>query len=179
MRFKYVSDDGTDVKCVRVKPMKLGKAVTIGNIPVADPAYVKAEVAVGVIFMNEIMQNLIPTAITNAGGGMTFGGSPGYEGTFKWINEYDKDETSCNLYVMRPDGSNIRRLSVNKDGDYLPHVLDDGMIAYTRWEYHERSWAFIQSIGSSIKSRTTLLRGRSAQNGQRPDSSSYRMTASE
>ena len=61
-------------------------------------------------------------------------------------NEYDKDETSCNLYVMRPDGSGIRRLSVSKDGDYLPHTLDDGTIAYTRWEYHERSWAYIQSI---------------------------------
>jgi hypothetical protein len=32
-------------------------------------------------------------------------------------NEYDKDETSTNLYVMRPDGSNIRRMSVTKDGD--------------------------------------------------------------
>jgi hypothetical protein len=61
-------------------------------------------------------------------------------------NEYDKDETSCNLYIMRPDGSGVRRLSVNKDGDYLPHTLDDGTIGYTRWEYHERSFAFIQSL---------------------------------
>ena len=67
-------------------------------------------------------------------------------GTSLQCNEYDKDETSCNLYVMRPDGSGIRRLSVNKDGDYLPHALDDGTIGYTRWEYHERSWAFIQSL---------------------------------
>jgi len=67
-------------------------------------------------------------------------------GTSLQCNEYDKDETSCNLYVMRPDGRNIRRMSVNKDGDYLPHCLDNGLIAYTRWEYHERSWAFIQSI---------------------------------
>lgn len=67
-------------------------------------------------------------------------------GTSLQCNEYDKDETSCNLYVMRPDGSAIRRLSVNKDGDYLPHTLDDGTIGYTRWEYHERSWAFIQSL---------------------------------
>jgi hypothetical protein len=67
-------------------------------------------------------------------------------GTSLQCNEYDKDETSCNLYVMRPDGSGIRRLSVNKDGDYLPRCLDNGMIAYTRWEYHERSWALIQSI---------------------------------
>ncbi|UCE46947.1 MAG: discoidin domain-containing protein, partial [Phycisphaerales bacterium] len=41
-------------------------------------------------------------------------------------NEYDKDETSCNLFVCRPDGSNIRWMSVSKDGDYLPHCLDDG-----------------------------------------------------
>jgi len=67
-------------------------------------------------------------------------------GTSLQCNEYDKDETSCNLYVMKPDGSGIRRLSVSKDGDYLPHTLDDGSIAYVRWEYHERSWAFIQSI---------------------------------
>ena len=61
-------------------------------------------------------------------------------------NEYDKDETSCNLYVMKPDGSAVRRLSVTKDGDYLPHALDDGSIAYTRWEYHERGWANVQSV---------------------------------
>lgn len=67
-------------------------------------------------------------------------------GTSLQCNEYDKDETSCNLYVMHAGGSGIRRLSANKDGDYLPHALDDGTIAYTRWEYHERSWAFIQSI---------------------------------
>ena len=67
-------------------------------------------------------------------------------GTSLQCNEYDKDETSCNLYVMRPDGTAIRRLSVNKDGDYLPHALDDGTIGYTRWEYHERSFAYIQSL---------------------------------
>jgi len=61
-------------------------------------------------------------------------------------NEYDKDETSCNIYVMKPDGSRIRRLSVTKDGDYLPHCLDDGTIGYTRWEYQERGWAHVQSI---------------------------------
>jgi hypothetical protein len=61
-------------------------------------------------------------------------------------NEFDKDETSCNLYVMQPDGTNIRRMSASKDGDYLPHCLDDGTIGYCRWEYQERGWAHIQSI---------------------------------
>ena len=66
-------------------------------------------------------------------------------GTSLQCNEFDKDETSCNLYVIKPDGSGLRRLSANKDGDYLPHTLDDGTIGYTRWEYHERSWAYIQA----------------------------------
>jgi hypothetical protein len=56
------------------------------------------------------------------------------------------DETSCNIYVMHADGSGIRRLSVNKDGDYLPHCLDDGTIGYTRWEYQERNLTQIQSL---------------------------------
>ncbi len=56
------------------------------------------------------------------------------------------DETSCNLYIMAPDGSGIRRLSANKDGDYLPHCLDDGTIGYTRWEYQERNLTQIQSL---------------------------------
>ncbi len=61
-------------------------------------------------------------------------------------NEYNKDETSCNLYVMRPDGSGIRHMSVSKDGDYIPHTFTDGTIGYTRWEYQERGWAHIQSV---------------------------------
>ncbi len=67
-------------------------------------------------------------------------------GTSLQCNEYDKDETSCNLYVVQPDGSGIRRLSVNKDGDYMPYTLDNGMIAFTRWEYQERGFAYIHSI---------------------------------
>lgn len=61
-------------------------------------------------------------------------------------NELDKDETSCNLYITDPSGENVRQLTINKDGDYLPHTFDNGMIGYTRWEYHERLWAQIQSI---------------------------------
>jgi Hydrazine synthase alpha subunit middle domain/NedA-like, galactose-binding domain len=61
-------------------------------------------------------------------------------------NEFDKDETSCNIYAVRPDDGAVRRLTVSKDGDYLPHALDNGLLAYTRWEYHERLWANIQSI---------------------------------
>ena len=91
MRFKIKSVTSTTVTAVRVKPMKEGRAVTIGNIPVADPDYHNAELAIGVVFMNEVIQNLIPSPIGNAGGGMMFGTQPGYNGTFKWINEYDRE----------------------------------------------------------------------------------------
>ena len=43
-----------------------------------------------------------------------------------------------NLYSMKPDGSNIRAISNNKDFDRYPHVLDTGQIIFTRWEYQER-----------------------------------------
>ncbi|MCL2303886.1 MAG: discoidin domain-containing protein [Planctomycetaceae bacterium] len=56
------------------------------------------------------------------------------------------DETSCNLYTVKPDGTGLRWLSYNKDGDYMPHVLEDGTIGYCRWEYQERGWATIQSV---------------------------------
>lgn len=56
------------------------------------------------------------------------------------------DETSCNLYSVRPDGTGMRWLSYNKDGDYQPHVFQDGTIGYCRWEYQERGWATIQSV---------------------------------
>jgi hypothetical protein len=61
-------------------------------------------------------------------------------------NEYDKDETSCNVYAVTPNTGDVRRLTVSKDGDYLCHALDNGLLAYTRWEYQERNWANIQSI---------------------------------
>lgn len=89
-RFKIVSDDGTNVKAVRVNPMKDGRAVTIGNAPVADPDYVKAEIALGVIFMNQVYQHLVPVPMASAGGGTSFDTKFDYMGTFKWVNEYDR-----------------------------------------------------------------------------------------
>ncbi|MDR1383941.1 MAG: discoidin domain-containing protein [Planctomycetaceae bacterium] len=58
------------------------------------------------------------------------------------------DETSCNLFSVKPDGSGMRWLSYNKDGDYQPHVFNDGTIGYCRWEYQERGWANIQAVWS-------------------------------
>jgi len=102
MRFKYESLQtdptygsesltGSYVKANRVTPMREGEAVTIGNLPEANPDYHNAELAIGVVFMNQVFQNLVPTKISNLGSGMIFGAKPGFNGEFAWINEYDKD----------------------------------------------------------------------------------------
>lgn len=67
-------------------------------------------------------------------------------GIAKQDNDYDSDDTICDLYVMKPDGSGIRRMSANKDGDYQPRSLDDGSIAYLRLESRDRGASSIHSI---------------------------------
>jgi hypothetical protein len=88
-RFDHIDSNGKAI-CKRVKPMKEGRAVTIGNVPVANPDYYKAEVALGVILMNNVLQNQVTPTVPNMGSGMVFGAKPGYNGTFAWINEYDR-----------------------------------------------------------------------------------------
>ena len=46
--------------------------------------------------------------------------------------------TVTNLYVMDADGKNIRRLSSSPLTEMGPSLLDDGRIAYTRWEYVDK-----------------------------------------
>jgi hypothetical protein len=46
-----------------------------------------------------------------------------------------------NAFVLarcKRDGSNIYLLSQNNEPDYLPSVLDDGRVIYTRWEYTDK-----------------------------------------
>jgi hypothetical protein len=61
-------------------------------------------------------------------------------------NELDKDEPTTNLFTMQADGTDIRRLSVTKDGDWYPRVLHDGRIIYSHWEYHERDWSLMHPL---------------------------------
>ena len=50
------------------------------------------------------------------------------------------------LYRMALDGSRLMRLSDNYLNDFTPHVLDDGRIIYSRWEYVDRPAIPIQSL---------------------------------
>jgi hypothetical protein len=61
-------------------------------------------------------------------------------------NEMDKDEPTTNLFVVNADGSNVRQLTVSKDGHWYPRVLHDGRIIYSHWEYHERDWAYMHPL---------------------------------
>lgn len=90
MRFKFHKISSGNVIAKRVKPRKADRAATIGYIPEANPAYYKAELAIGVIFMNDVIQIQMPPNDLNMGSGMVFGPAPGYNGEWTWINEYDK-----------------------------------------------------------------------------------------
>jgi hypothetical protein len=54
--------------------------------------------------------------------------------------------TVTNLYVMDADGKNIRRLSSGPLTEMSPTVLDDGRVAYTRWEYVDKGLGNGQSL---------------------------------
>lgn len=91
MRFKIVSDNGTIVTATRVVPRRAIKAGTVGFIPETNPDYISAELAIGVIFMNDVIQVLVPPTVNNMGSGMVFGPAPGFNGEWTWINEYDRE----------------------------------------------------------------------------------------
>ena len=54
--------------------------------------------------------------------------------------------TVTNLYVMDADRKNIRRISSGPLTEMGPSLLDDGRIAYTRWEYVDKGLGNGQSL---------------------------------
>lgn len=87
MRFRVKNIDANGkMVCTRVLPQKLGREATFGNVPVPNPAYYRAEIGVGVIFMNEVLQNQFVPSVDSLGSGTSFGPAPGLTGLWKWIN---------------------------------------------------------------------------------------------
>lgn len=88
MRFTpYQIDPSTgEMVATRVLPQRAGRAVTIGNVPEPNPAYYRAEIGIGVIFMNDVVQNLFVVQPKDLGSGTSFGPAPGMTGLWKWIN---------------------------------------------------------------------------------------------
>ncbi|MCH5373081.1 MAG: hypothetical protein JJ992_03830, partial [Planctomycetes bacterium] len=60
--------------------------------------------------------------------------------------KFSADHTVINIYAVDADGDNVRRLSDNKDIDRYPHMLDNGLIGYTRWEYQERHFLEVHAV---------------------------------
>lgn len=93
-RFKIhsVETDGATEYVVarRVKPLLDDLAGSVGYIVEVNKEYHNAELALGIVFMNDVIQNLVPTPIGSLGKDMVFGTEPGFNGEFKWMNKYDK-----------------------------------------------------------------------------------------
>ena len=64
--------------------------------------------------------------------------------------------TSPTLYRMDRNGRNVKRLSANYLNDFTPHVMDNGRIIYSRWEYVDRPAIPIQGLWSINPDGTAL-----------------------
>lgn len=63
---------------------------------------------------------------------------------------------ACALYVMNPDGSNIKRIHFGTLADHSPFVMDDGTILFSRWEYQDKSLTYPQGLWSINPDGTRL-----------------------
>ena len=50
------------------------------------------------------------------------------------------------MYSMNPDGTDVRQITLAKEGEWDPSLMDDGTIMFTRWEYVMRFWRPTQLI---------------------------------
>jgi hypothetical protein len=58
----------------------------------------------------------------------------------------NNDLADLNLYVISPDRKTLHRFTNHKDIDMHPKLLNDGRIAYLRWEYQERYFMETHSV---------------------------------
>ncbi len=70
-------------------------------------------------------------------------------GGFARCNNAWEPCASYTLHRMDGDGTNIRTLSVHETSEWHPSVLNDGRIAYVRWDYVDRSAANFHGLWTS------------------------------
>jgi len=74
-----------------VPPRKLGRIGANGiGIPEENMDYIKAELAISPIFMNNVFTNQFVPATPDLGSGTSFGAQPGLNGNWGWQNILDK-----------------------------------------------------------------------------------------
>ncbi|MHC4755041.1 MAG: TolB family protein, partial [Planctomycetota bacterium] len=75
--------------------------------------------------------------------------------------------TRCNTYIRcgpyihsyvlarcDSDGKNVYLISLNNECDWLPTLLDDGRVIYSRWEYTDKSLWRVQSLWTTSQDGT-------------------------
>ena len=55
-------------------------------------------------------------------------------------------ERACCLYLMDPDGGNVRQLCFDQDLDLHPAVLASGQVIYSRWDYTGLLHAYVRPL---------------------------------
>lgn len=95
MRFQPqgITTDGK-VRALRVLPLRLSAACTGGDDTMGrrvepNPEYALAELAIGVVFLNDVFTNLFEKPVTTLGSGTSFGTGVGYDGAWQWLNIQD------------------------------------------------------------------------------------------
>lgn len=56
------------------------------------------------------------------------------------------NDTVANLFIMNPDGTNIRQLCFDQDHNWYPTVLNNGRVLFTRWEYSDTPHYFTRLL---------------------------------
>jgi hypothetical protein len=87
-----------------------------------------------------------PTYLPN--GDIVFSSDRGEFGS-QCSGNYFQNKRIVNRYRMSADGSNVTAISNNKDFDRYNHVLDNGQLIYTRWEYQERHLYYVHNLWAS------------------------------
>ena len=94
-RWNMSTYDATDVTCVRVNARRATRNGIIGQMPESDPAYVTATLGAATVFMNNVIQILVPSAVSSLAG-MSFGPSPDFNGSWKWLNIQSEQDNPVN-----------------------------------------------------------------------------------
>jgi hypothetical protein len=90
-RFNVKTVGASTLVLERVAPFTT-QAITVGNRQVVNPAYLNAQYALGVIFLDKVFQVRTPPAGPVAPGGKTqFGAQPNLMGEFNFLNIQDRE----------------------------------------------------------------------------------------
>ena len=90
-RFAVKSTSATTITAKRILPRRAVRPGVVGLVPECNPDYITAELGTLVVFLNNVIQILVPAPVDSLGVGMTFGPAPDFNGQWAWLNILDPD----------------------------------------------------------------------------------------